>query len=757
VASVYLVAAWLVIQVVTTVSPVLSFPRWLTTAVVIVALVGFPVAVVVAWAFDLTAQGVEVTDSARLIRAPWLRYAMAMLVITIVVTSGFALWLRVRPARVSASVTPTIAVFPFAVQGGASVEYLREGIVNLLSTSLNGVGTMRSVDPTTLLNSLTESQRLGVDREAAARVAREVGATSYIVGEISGDPSGQLVLTATQYSLNDPKAPPATAAVRGSAEEILDKIDELAGLLLTGQMRDAGSRLSRIAALTSRELPALKAYLQGEAEYREARWPTAMSFFQRAEEEDSTFALASYRLAVAADWASKFDIARPAALRAMRHSERLSEHDRGLLRAFNAALNGRADEAEAAYRQITQQYPDDVEAWYRYGEVLYHYNNIRGRSIVEAKPMLERALKGVPDAEPMLLHLLELALMSRDFTAFDSLTKRIDQTKPAAFRRIAVRDYLVADQGKRRELDKLISTAADGDVLVVAMNLAQFGRDFENAERVMRFLTDSRRPLHVRATGYAHIAQYKIARGQWLAAKAELNQLQALHRPSGLEYRALYAALPFLRVPRPEILALRSELELWRADQEPPLKSHPAYLGGHDQIHPILRDYLLGLLSVRLGDLPAAEAAAKRLISRPDTTARALASRLGAGVQAFVATSRNERQRALQILERAQVNSDFDYAANSPFWSSAFERWLRAEMLRFAGREREAIGWFIALPEGRNELFLKPMSVLGTGAAYQKLGDGSGAEAAFKEFESLWRSADPSLQDWVDYARKQTR
>src|SRR5205085_6086196 len=84
VATVYLVAAWVVIQVATTVFPILHFPNWAITAVVIAAIVGFPITLIVAWAFDLTAEGVELTDEpSRRIRLPWLKRSIAGLVILI--------------------------------------------------------------------------------------------------------------------------------------------------------------------------------------------------------------------------------------------------------------------------------------------------------------------------------------------------------------------------------------------------------------------------------------------------------------------------------------------------------------------------------------------------------------------------------------------------------------------------------------------------------------------------------------------------
>ena len=62
VAVVYTVVAWVVIQVAVNVFPALHLPEWTVTLVVILSLLGFPVALVLGWAFDITPDGVERTE-----------------------------------------------------------------------------------------------------------------------------------------------------------------------------------------------------------------------------------------------------------------------------------------------------------------------------------------------------------------------------------------------------------------------------------------------------------------------------------------------------------------------------------------------------------------------------------------------------------------------------------------------------------------------------------------------------------------------
>ena len=61
VAAVYLVAAWLAIQVAATVVEPIGLPAWTLRLVIVLAVVGFPLACALAWAFDVTPRGIERT------------------------------------------------------------------------------------------------------------------------------------------------------------------------------------------------------------------------------------------------------------------------------------------------------------------------------------------------------------------------------------------------------------------------------------------------------------------------------------------------------------------------------------------------------------------------------------------------------------------------------------------------------------------------------------------------------------------------
>ena len=63
VAIVYLIGAWVAIEAASVIFPALLLPEWTTRLVVALALIGFPVTVLLAWAFDITDRGIRKTPA----------------------------------------------------------------------------------------------------------------------------------------------------------------------------------------------------------------------------------------------------------------------------------------------------------------------------------------------------------------------------------------------------------------------------------------------------------------------------------------------------------------------------------------------------------------------------------------------------------------------------------------------------------------------------------------------------------------------
>ena len=327
-------------------------------------------------------------------RRPTLGKAVAAAAIVVVVAAGS--WMLKHNGNRALATANRIAVLPFAVHGGPQLAYLGDGIVDLLSRNLEGANDVRTVDPGTVITAVRKASSAAsvVDAAAGHALARQVSAGEFVLGSVNTS-SSRMRIQASLYEGNGAE-PAANASVEGDTTQLLELVDRLAGELLVKRRAGAESQLTHTALLTTRSLPALKEFLNAEQSLRRRQLDTAIAGYQRAIAADSTFALASYRLAVAAGWTDRHTLATEAIVRAASLSNRLSDRDARLVSAYAAYRRGDPDVAEREYRAVLEDFPGDLEAEFQLGDVLYQYNPLRGRPRLEARPMLDRVLAHDP-------------------------------------------------------------------------------------------------------------------------------------------------------------------------------------------------------------------------------------------------------------------------------------------------------------------------------------------------------------------------
>jgi len=325
------------------------------------------------------------------------RLALASLLV-LAVASGLAWMVFGRSIGTEPPSASRLAVLPFSVPAAGQFNYLVEGMVDLLSRNLNGVGEQVTVDPGRVMSALSGSEKRGVpDADRGREIARRLGAGRYILGSVHAA-GGHLRIQARLYQEDVGALEPiAQASAEGDSTALFELVDQVSAQLLVSGDRGQGARLAQTAALTTRSLPALKAYLDAERNLRAARFDSAVAGFQLATDLDSSFALAYYRLAVSATWTGRTGLLAPAMSRALALDDRLGERDRRLLSAFAESVRGAPDAAERQYREILEAYPDDLEARFQLANVLYSYNAPRGRPPGEAAEHYERVLEVDPE------------------------------------------------------------------------------------------------------------------------------------------------------------------------------------------------------------------------------------------------------------------------------------------------------------------------------------------------------------------------
>ena len=404
VAAAYGAAAFVVIQAADVIFPAIPLPEWTISFVVWLAILGFPFALVFAWVFERTPEGLQRTpeadesEIAAIVAEPparrWPSGLAAVAGVALLVAGVWLAWRVATPDVETVTIEDTrLAVFPFGVVGSEGLDWLREGMPTLLSQNLFEPGEVETLDPVLVMNATKHAEGLPIDMRTAETVARDLGAGRFIVGTVQGT-GGRVRMNAGLYSLRDSIQSLARAEVEGDTTELFALVDRLTAELLaertSGEFGAASTDLVRTAAITTESLPALKAYLEGEEQLRKGNLDEAREAFTRAVEDDSTFALAMYRNAFAlqvglGDYAGE---AAEWAHRAGRHADHLAEFDRRSLAAFTDHLDGRIRDAERAYRDLVSDYPSRLDARVLLTLLLAQYDPLRGRPLDEVMELL---------------------------------------------------------------------------------------------------------------------------------------------------------------------------------------------------------------------------------------------------------------------------------------------------------------------------------------------------------------------------------
>jgi hypothetical protein len=152
----YAVVAWLIIQIATSTFPVLEIPNWATKLVIVLIVLGFPIALILAWAFELTSQGIQRAADAGAAGDSPRRGWIVVVAIAAVAAAAIAFWqwqstTGEKPASVSPAAQPStaaemksIAVLPFVnMSGDPANEYFSDGISEEILNAISHLPDLR--------------------------------------------------------------------------------------------------------------------------------------------------------------------------------------------------------------------------------------------------------------------------------------------------------------------------------------------------------------------------------------------------------------------------------------------------------------------------------------------------------------------------------------------------------------------------------------------------------------------------------------
>src|SRR5215813_12184758 len=321
VAAAYIVAAGFLIQMASAAFPAWELPNWSLRLVIVLLLIGFPIALILAWAYDITPQGIQGTPTRGIHRRRNLILLIGLAVI-ISAAAGFFL----LPRAVRDKIDKSIAVLPFQnLSSDPNNAYFADGIQEEVLTRLSKIGDLKVISRTSTQGyqsepgNLTEiAKQLGVANILEGSVQKAGNQARVNVHLVNAQTGSQLWAETYDRKLSD---------IFAVESDIAKGIAESLQATLTGGEQQA------LAANPTNNPDAYDAYLRGLAFEARSNYSSdalykAIDFYDLAVRLDPNFALAWARLSGAHSllYANRVDTTaarRDAAKRALENAQKL--------------------------------------------------------------------------------------------------------------------------------------------------------------------------------------------------------------------------------------------------------------------------------------------------------------------------------------------------------------------------------------------------------------------------------------------------
>ncbi|HSU86768.1 MAG TPA: tetratricopeptide repeat protein [Chthoniobacterales bacterium] len=296
VAAAYAVVGWLVMQVAATVVPALHLPEGLTTAVVVVVLLGFPIALVIAWAFEMTPEGMKRTAdiSPDEIRAMpyWSKRKFAAFVIgVVIIAAGLLAYQLLRPPGstvIASSSNKSIAVLPLLNESGdPKDEYFSDGLSEELIAALAQIRELKVI-------GRSSSFRFKERKEEPKVIGEKLGVATLLEGTVRKQGDRVRIVAELINAANGIELWSQT--FDRELKDIFEVQEEIAAAVASSlKMTLLGSEERPAARPATQNTEAHNAYLLGHFHFQRRNvedYRKAVSHFDEAIRLDPSYALA---------------------------------------------------------------------------------------------------------------------------------------------------------------------------------------------------------------------------------------------------------------------------------------------------------------------------------------------------------------------------------------------------------------------------------------------------------------------------------
>jgi serine/threonine protein kinase/tetratricopeptide (TPR) repeat protein len=428
------------------------------------------------------------------------RLAVAALAVVVLVAVGMVAWLGLwkGPRSSSGSLDANrLAIMPFdVIPDDSHLDVWREGIMDILSRNLDGVGSIRTVPPSIVMRERNRRS----DRAVATARGRSLGARFVLAGYLQSSGSSVRaraslydVQTDSAFDLRD---------TEGDTARMDAFTDTLTVRALSGLSRLTPVTASLRASLGSPSLQSLKAFLRGERLYRQNSLAEARSYYEMALATDPNFALALRRMRGVLRGLDEFDsLSFDYALRAGRANHGLTVRESLLVVAdslaatlpipqsfVDAAYLARLKRRIAILEEAARRYPDDPEIRAELGEVRFHFGELVGTSHDAALAEFKAAIAVDSAYGPSYFHAIEISLANGTVEQTRDLTRKYLAVNPTDDRFRIIEGVLARTRETPQRVDAWLAGFTPHNRFRAARLLSRWTDSSETALRMLREL-----------------------------------------------------------------------------------------------------------------------------------------------------------------------------------------------------------------------------------------------------------------------------
>jgi len=306
VAVAYAIVGWLLVQVATQVFPFLEIPNWVVRLVIALVAIGFPIALVIAWAFELTPEGIKRTEDVDLAvsaRQPRKHTWIIVVIVGAALTVGL-FFIGRYTARDSASASElsakSIAVLPFVnMSADKNDEYLSDGVSEELIAALSKINGLQ-------VKARTSSFAFKGKNEDIQKIGELLHASHLLEGSVA-KAGNKLRITAQLIQASDGNHEWSDTYDRDMQDIFAVRSEVAQKVAETLKVRLLGEEKRKIDKKPTENLEAYDAYLKGRYFFNrpsDQNLSKAISQFEDAVRLDPNFAAAYSGLSDAYLWAA---------------------------------------------------------------------------------------------------------------------------------------------------------------------------------------------------------------------------------------------------------------------------------------------------------------------------------------------------------------------------------------------------------------------------------------------------------------------